>query len=103
MSVSIDVAKNPVLRGDDQRILMSVSDATSNDTIPGAAINGKLLYPGGKFVRDFSGSTTSDGQFAYSWVIGKNGQSGEAIIQAQVTFTGYDPKSATRKFEISDN
>ena len=46
MSVVFDILNNPAPRGSDQNITITVSDGASNESIPGATITGKLLYPG---------------------------------------------------------
>ena len=84
MSVIFDILNNPVSRGSDQNITITVSDGASNESIAGATITGKLLYPGDNYVKDFSGTTDSNGQFAYHWTIGENGDAGELTIEAQV-------------------
>lgn len=101
MSVAIDVAKNPVSRGSDQNITITVSDAATNERIAGAELVGKLLYPGGNYVKDFSGTTDSHGQIAHSWNIGKKGDIGQLRINVNVTAPGYESKSTLGEFQIS--
>ena len=101
MSVIFDILNNPVSRGSDQNITITVSDAASNESIAGATITGKLLYPGDNYVKDFSGTTDSNGQFAYHWKIGENGDAGELTIEAQVAASGYDSQQARSAFQIT--
>ena len=102
MSVIFDILNNPVSRGSDQNITITVSDAASNESIAGATITGKLLYPGDNYVKDFSGTTDANGQFAYHWTIGKNGDAGELAIEAQVAASGYDSQQARSAFQITE-
>ena len=101
MSVIFDILNNPVSRGSDQNITITVSDAASNESIAGANITGKLLYPGDNYVKDFSGTTDSNGQFVYHWTIGENGDAGELAIEAQVAASGYDSQQARSAFQIT--
>ncbi len=101
MSVIFDILNNPVSRGSDQNITITVSDAVSNESIPGATITGKLLYPGDNYVKDFTGTTDPNGQFAYHWTIGKNGDAGELRIEAQVAASGYESQQAKSAFQIA--
>ncbi|MEP6577220.1 MAG: hypothetical protein ABJB85_12395 [Nitrososphaerota archaeon] len=101
MSVIFDILNNPVSRGSDQNITITVSDAVSNESIPGATITGKLLYPGDNYVKDFTGTTDPNGQFAYHWTIGKNGDAGELRIEAQVAASGYESQQAKSAFQIT--
>jgi hypothetical protein len=102
MSVIFDILNNPVSRGSDQNITITVSDAASNESIPGATITGKLLYPGDNYVKDFTGTTDPNGQFAYHWTIGKNGDAGVLTIEAQVVASGYQSQTATSAFQITE-
>jgi hypothetical protein len=101
MSVLFDILNNPVSRGSDQNITITVSDAASNERIPGATITGKLLYPGDNYVKDFSGTTDPNGQFAYHWTIGKNGDTGELTVEAQVAAPEYESQQAKSAFQIT--
>lgn len=101
LSIIIDIARNPVSRGSDQNITTTVSDAASNEKIAGAAVAGKLLYPGDNYVKDFSGTTDSSGQIVHSWSIGKKGDTGQLKIELNATASGYESKSATGEFQIS--
>jgi hypothetical protein len=102
MSVVFDILNNPAPRGSDQNITITVSDAASNESIPGATITGKLLYPGDNYVKDFSGTTDPNGDFVYHWKIGENGDAGELTIEAQVVASGYEPQEARSAFQITE-
>ena len=103
MSVIFDILNNPVSRGSDQNITMTVVDAASNESIAGATITGKLLYPGDNYVKDFTGTTDPNGQFAYHWTIGKNGDAGELAIEAQIVASGYESQQARSAFQITES
>jgi hypothetical protein len=100
MSVIFDILNNPVSRGSDQNITITVTDAASNG-IPGATITGKLLYPGDNYVKDFTGTTDPNGQFVYHWTIGKKGDAGELTIEAQVVAPRYESQQAKSAFQIT--
>jgi hypothetical protein len=100
--VSIFPLKNPVERGDTQNATITVTDSGSR-AIANAEIDGKLIYPGDNFEKDFSGITDSQGKFVYSWTIGEKGDVGALSIEVQVSSQGYLPSSATGSFDIVDN
>ena len=102
MSITFDILNNPVSRGSDQNVTITVADAASNESISGATITGKLLYPGDNYVKDFTGTTDPNGQFAYHWTIGKNGDAGELTIEAQVVAPGYESQQAKSAFQIAE-
>jgi hypothetical protein len=102
LQVSILPLKNPVERGDTQDATITVTDSGSRP-VANAEINGKLIYPGENFVKDFNGITDSQGKFVYSWIIGKKGDVGALSIEVEVSSQGYPPSSATGSFDIVDS
>jgi hypothetical protein len=103
MSITFDILNNPVSRGNDQNVTISVSDAASNKQIANATITGVLLYPGGNYVKEFAGTTGDDGRFVYHWTIGEDGDIGELTIQAKVEAPDYDPQESTSTFQITED
>ena len=100
--VSIFPLKDPVARGDSQNTTITVTDSASR-AVANAEIDGKLIYPGDNFEKEFSGITDSQGKFVYSWTIGENGDVGPLSIEVEVSSQGYPPSSATGSFDIVDS
>jgi hypothetical protein len=100
--VSIIPLKNPVERGDTQNATITVTDSGSR-AVANAEIDGKLIYPGDNYEKDFSGITDSQGKFVYSWIIGEKGDVGALSIEVEVSSQGYPPSSGTGSFDIVDN
>jgi hypothetical protein len=99
LHISIAAQKNPVKRGDNQTITIKVTDSNAR-AVPGAEIDGLLIYPGDNYEKDFSGVTDSNGTFLYPWTIGENGDLGELVIQIEVTGLGYQPQTIAGSFEL---
>jgi len=99
--ISIAPQKNPVARGDTQTATITVTDSLSR-TIPNANINGRLIYPGDNFEKEFSGKTDSNGKFVYSWNIGKKGDSGSLKLDVQAS-RGIESSLSSIAFEIVDS
>jgi hypothetical protein len=99
LHVSIAAQKNPVSRGDNQSITIKVTDSNSR-AVPGAEIDGVLIYPGDNYEKDFDGVTDSNGNFLYPWIIGENGDLGELVVQIEVTTPGYEPQTVSGSFEL---
>ena len=97
--VTILPLKNPVARGDSQNATIIVTNS-DNRPIANAQIDGKLIYPGNNFQKEFKGSTDLDGKFVYSWIIGKKGDVGELSMEVEASGLGYPPTSATDSFEV---
>lgn len=102
MLVSISSQKNPVARGDTQNTTITVTDSVSR-AIANADVDGKLIYPGDNYKKDFKGKTDSQGKFVYSWTIGKNGDVGPLSVQVDVSSQAYIPSSVTSSFDIVDS
>ena len=86
--VTILPLKNPVARGDSQNATIIVTNS-DNRPIANAQIDGKLIYPGNNFQKEFKGSTDLDGKFVYSWIIGKKGDVGELSMEVEASGLGY--------------
>ena len=100
--VSILPQKNPVARGDSQNIIIIVTDSNSK-VVPDAHVNGKLIYPGGNYEKDFSGIADADGKFEYSLTIGKNGDVGPLNIEVDASSPAYESGSVTDSFSLVDS
>ena len=102
LHVSILPLKNQVERGETQNATISVTDSGSR-AVANAEIDGKLIYPGENYEKDFNGITDSQGNFVYSWTIGEKGDVGALSIEVEVSSQGHPPSSATGSFDIVDN
>ena len=97
--VSILPLKNPVARGDSQNATITVTNS-DNRPIANAQIDGKLIYPGNNFEKEFKGSTDLDGKFVYFWTVGKKGDIGPLVMEVEASSQGYRPASANISFEL---
>ena len=97
--VAITSQKDPVARGDTQNSTITVTDS-SHRPIANAQVNGKLVYPGNNFEKDFNGITDLDGKFVYSWIIGKKGDVGPLVMRVEASSQGHPPASAENTFQI---
>jgi hypothetical protein len=100
--VTILPLKNPVARGDSQNATITVTDS-DNMPIANAQIDGKLIYPGDNFEKEFKGSTDLDGNFVYSWTVGENGDTGPLIIEVEASSEGYPSTLAEISFELVES
>ncbi|MFN2435251.1 MAG: hypothetical protein ABR515_07735 [Nitrososphaeraceae archaeon] len=100
--VTISPLKNSVARGDSQNATITVMDS-SNRPVADAQIDGKLIYPGDNFEKQFNGITDSEGKFVYSWTIGEKGDVGALDIEVQVSSQAYPPSAAHSSFEIMES
>ncbi|HKQ21395.1 MAG TPA: hypothetical protein VJS91_05110 [Nitrososphaeraceae archaeon] len=100
--VTISPLKNSVARGDRQNATITVMDS-SNRPVADAQIDGKLIYPGDNFEKQFNGITDSEGKFVYSWTIGEKGDVGALDIEVEVSSQAYPPSAAHSSFEITES
>jgi hypothetical protein len=100
--VSILAQKNPIARGDIQNTTITVTDSAKRP-ITNAEINGKLIYPGNNFEKEFVGKTDYNGMFIYSWTIGKKGDVGPLTVNVDASSQGYQPSFITSSFDIVDS
>ena len=78
MLVSISSQKNPVARGDTQNTTITVTDSVSK-AIANADVDGKLIYPGDNYEKDFKGKNGFTGQICLFMDYRKERRCGTAI------------------------
>ena len=100
--ITISPLKNPVARGDRQNATITVTDS-SNRPVADAQVEGKLIYPGDNFEKEFNGITDSEGKFVYSWTIGENGDVGALDIEVEVSSQAYPSAAEHSSFEITES
>jgi len=100
--VSILAQKNPIARGDIQNTTITVTDSAKRP-ITNAEINGKLIYPGNNFKKEFVGITDYNGKFIYSWTIGKKGDVGPLTVEVDASSQGYQSSFITSSFDVVDS
>jgi hypothetical protein len=100
--VSILAQKNPIARGDIQNTTITVTDSAKRP-ITNAEINGKLIYPGNNFEKEFVGKTNYNGKYTYSWTIGKKGDVGPLTVEVDASSQGYQSSFITSSFDIEDS
>src|SRR4029078_482798 len=100
--VSIFAQKNPIARGDIQNATITVTDSAKRP-ITNAEINGKLIYPGNNFEKEFVGKTDYNGKFIYSWTIGKKGDVGPLTVEVDATSQGDQSSLISSSFDIVDS
>ena len=100
--VSILAQKNPIARGNIQNTTITVTDSAKRP-ITNAEINGKLIYPGNNFEKEFVGKTDYNGMFIYSWTIGKKGDVGPLTVEVDASSQGYQSSFITNSFDIVDS
>jgi hypothetical protein len=69
LSVSLHVAHNTISRGNTQTIDVKVSDKSNSKPVPGANVDGKVIYASNEHTETFSGITGSNGDMkpSHSW------------------------------------
>lgn len=100
LSISTNITKNPIIRGDRQNINITVSDALSSERVIGATVYGKIMDSNGVTNKVFRDTTDANGQVSYSWLINKATRPGLFVVQYNVTADGYKPNSATSSFKV---
>jgi hypothetical protein len=101
LSVSTNLAKDYLSRGDTQFVTITVSNSTSNEKIVGADVNANIHNANGLIKTDYTGTTDSSGQASFSLKISPKAKPGLYAIEVNATASGYDPKPNTRVFEVN--
>jgi len=99
--VKIEIAKDPIVRGNDQEITVIVSDKNTDEKIKGAKITEVVEYASGKSSKHFDGVTDSDGKYSSpSWKIGPDSKPGTFDVQIDISAGGYRESRASDSFEV---
>ena len=101
LSVTTDIAKGFITRGDRQDITVTVSNSSSNEKVAGAGVRADVHSANGLFKRDFTGTTDAGGQVLFSWKLSHSTRPGLFAVEVNATASGYDPTSDTRVFQVS--
>lgn len=101
LSVTTDIAKGFITRGDRQDITVTVSNSSSNEKVAGAGVRADVHSANGLFKRDFTGTTDAGGQVLFSWKLSHSTRPGLFAVEVNATASGYDSTSGTRVFQVS--
>jgi hypothetical protein len=90
LSISLDLAKDPIRSGGNQTIKTTVLDASnSNATVAGASVKGTVTDSTNTTVTNFNGTTNKLGILSYSWKIGKGYKPGTFTVDVYGSANGY--------------
>ena len=99
LTINVNVAQDPIVRGNEQTITVTVSDSDSGDKISGANVKGDVKYVTGH--REIlSGTSNQDGIFRHSWRISGNANIGTFVVHVDVTADGSKSGSKERSFQV---
>ena len=88
--VSVNVAKNPITKGEPEVFHIAIHDTNSNNNIGNARISGIVLDPTRNSIQNkFNGTSNSNGTYSYSWTIPRTVKS--QTYQVKVNASTVDP------------
>lgn len=100
LSVKVDFAHDPIVRGNTQTITVIVTDANTGERVGEAGVDGMVTYASGSTTKPFSGITEQDGEVAYTWKIGGNSSPGTFSVDIEVSADGYEDANMSTSFEV---
>jgi hypothetical protein len=96
------VGNDPITAGDRQSLIISVSDARSNDKVAGANIAGQVTKSSGAANKGFRLHTDYNGQATYSWKIKQTAVAPDTYkVAATVAAPGYQEQVAVASFTVN--
>jgi hypothetical protein len=99
LTININIAHDPIVRGNEQTITVTVSDSDSGDKISGANVKGYVKYVTGH--REIlSGTTDQNGIFKHPWRISGNANTGTFVVHVDVTADGNKSGSKEKSFQV---
>lgn len=94
----INVAKNPVKKGEEQTIEIIISNKDGN--IDDAIVKGKVTNPSEPYIENFKGLTNNIGKYSYTWPI--NVSPGIYTVNLDISAKDYQNTSFTTIFVVTD-
>jgi uncharacterized lipoprotein YmbA len=87
--LSLSVINDPIDRGNRQTVMAEVIDLQSRQGIAGVNIKGTVTYASQLPIYEFNGKTDGNGNFSYSWTIGRDVEPGTFIVVVAATSEEY--------------
>jgi hypothetical protein len=99
LTINIKIAHDPIVRGNEQSITVTVSESDSGDKISGAEVTGYVRYVTGH--REIiSGATDQNGVYKHSWPISGNAKIGTFMVHVDVSADGNMTGSKEKSFQV---
>jgi hypothetical protein len=100
LSVSIHLAKKSVHPGEQQGIVIKVTDANSTFPVVGASVLGRVTDPSGGSFKKLAGTTDDTGRSSYSWTVSQGDTTGKYKAIIEVSAQGYKNNTASKTFQV---
>jgi hypothetical protein len=100
LSLSISVDKDPIIRGHEQTITVTVSDKDTHQKVSGANVKVTVDYASGFKHTCTDSSTDGSGKAVCKWTIGGNSNTGIFKVTATATKDGYKLASGSDSFKV---
>ena len=100
LSVSIHLAKKSVHPGDQQGVVIKVTDANSTFPVVGASVLGRVTDPSGGSFKKLAGTTDDTGRSSYSWTVSQGDTTGKYKAIIEVSAQGYKNNTASKTFQV---
>ena len=100
LSVSIHLAKKSVHPGDQQGVVIKVTDSNSTFPVVGALVLGRVTDPSGGSFKKLAGTTDDTGKSSYSWTVSQGDTTGKYNAIIEVSAQGYKNNTASKTFQV---
>jgi hypothetical protein len=100
LSLSISIDKDPIIRGHEQTITVTVSDKDTHQKVSGANVKVTVDYASGFKHTCTDTSTDGSGKAVCKWTIGGNSNTGIFKVTATATKDGYKLASGSASFKV---
>jgi hypothetical protein len=98
LSISIKLSKNPVIIGEEQNVVVTVTDTRTDERVLGAIINYRLVSPIGSR-RDYSGDLTDEnGNFTFPFTMNEIYEVGKYQLIVWANRKEYQPDAVQTTF-----
>lgn len=99
LSFDISDLKNPISRGQEQKITIAVFHEES--AVEGAIVKGRVKHESGKAEHTFSGLTDSSGKYSHSWKVEETTDIGTYNVRINISADGYRDIMTVCNYNVS--
>jgi hypothetical protein len=101
-SLQVDLqGLDAIARGNIKSMTVIVTDGTN--PVSNADVSVQVTYASGYTTKYFDGTTDSNGQFSFSWMIGSSSDPGTFEVDVSASKEGYSSADGTFSFEVTAN
>ena len=100
LKVSVKAEEDPIMRGNEQTISVTVTDTTGNPIAGASVMSHSMITPSESTTKNFNGKTDENGKWSFSWQIDNQSKAGLVGVEVKASKTGFDDSYGSTFFKV---